>query len=284
MTIIGLGQAGCNLAEMYEDLNDSTYQVKLIDSDIEGPNCFSVPKYDDPEKCEQNFPDVSKFLEDCHSNVMMFIGGGGNISAASLKILYHLVNRKNVFVVYVRPEPMLIKNVLHEKVVFNVLQEYVRSGMFRSLILVDNLCIEEINGDVPVINHFKEINKTIFQTIYGLDVSGRRPAVVDNFTPPKDISCIHTYGVYSYEHDEEKLFYELKDIDFKCYYFFINEEQLKTDGKIFKEIKNRLKKKVVDGVKISYIIHSTASEENYCLITASSSQIQKNDRRLYESL
>ncbi len=233
------------------------------------------PKYDDPEKCEQDFPDVSNFLKDCHSNIMIFIGGGGNISAASLKVLYHLRDRKNVFVVYVRPEPMLIKNILHEKVVFNVLQEYARSGMFRSLILIDNLCIEEINGDVPVINHFKEINNTIFRTIYGLDMSGRRPAVVDNFTPPKDISCISTYGAYTLEDDNEKLFYKLENVDFKCYYFFINEEQLKTDGKIYKEIKNHLKKKTVDSIKISYIIHSTKSEQNYCIITASSSQIQK---------
>ena len=281
MTIIGLGQAGCNLAEAYEDLNDPTYQVKLIDSDIEGPNCFSVPQYNNPEECEDNFPDISDFLKDCHSSVTFFIGGGGNISAASLKILYHLRSRENVFVVYIRPEPLLVENVLHEKVVFNVLQEYARSGMFRALVLIDNLSIEEINGDVPVIDHFKEINKTIFQTMHGLSVSGMKTPIVSNFSKPKSISCITTYGAYTFEDDNEKLFYNLENIDWKCYYFFINEEQLRTDGKIYKEIKNRLKNKSVDNIKISYIIHSTKSEQNYCIMTAASSQIQKTDRRLY---
>jgi len=273
MTVIGLGQAGCNIAEMFEEHPD--YQVKLIDSDIEGPNCFSVPKYSNPEECEQNFPDISSFLKDCKNNVVLFVGGGGNISAAALKVIFPIRDKK-VHVMYIKPEALLIGETgqMHEKVVSNVLQEYARSGMLAGITLIDNLCIEEINGDVPVISHFKEINKTIFQTIYGLEEAAKFPAVIDNYSHPKSISCIKTYGTYLYQHDEEKLFYNLNNIDSKCYYFFINKEQLATDGKLFKEIKNSMKKKAVDNVKISYIIYATSSEQNYCLLTATSSQIQ----------
>lgn len=276
MTIIGLGQAGCNIAEMYEDLKNDTYQVKLIDSEIEGENCFSVPKYTNPEECEKNFPDISNFLYDCHKNILMFIGGGGNISAASLKILSCIKDR-NIHIVYIRPEPLLLGEIgnLHEKVVCNVLQEYTRSGLFKSITLIDNLSVENIAGDVPVVDYFKELNNLIFKTIYGLNKSAMMPKIVESYSPPKNISCIGTYGIYLYDQDDEKFFYNLKNVDNKCYYFFINEEQLKTDKKLFKEIKNLLKKKVVDNVKISYIIHATSSEQNYCLITATSSQIQE---------
>lgn len=276
MTIIGIGQAGCNIAEMYENLKDDIYQIKLIDSEIEGENCFSVPKYRDPEECERNFPDVSEFLYDCHRNVLVFLAGGGNISAATLKILSAIKDR-NIHIVFIRSEPLLLGDVgkLHDKVVFNVLQEYTRSGIFKSMTLIDNLCVEEITGDVPVIDHFKELNNTIFRTIYGLDKSGMMTPVIDNYSSPKDISCIGTYGVYTFEDDNEKLFYNLNNIESKCYHFFINQEQLKTDGKLFKEIKNRLKNKAVDNVKISYIIYATSSEQNYCLVTALTSQIQQ---------
>ncbi len=62
MTVIGLGEAGCNLAEKFE--GNERYKVKLIDVDIEGDNCFSLQKQNTPEQYEKTFPDISNFLSD----------------------------------------------------------------------------------------------------------------------------------------------------------------------------------------------------------------------------
>jgi hypothetical protein len=274
MTVIGLGEAGCNIAEKFE--GDSGYKVKLIDVDIEGDNCFALKKQQHPEDYEKNFPDISKFLSDCDEYILFFVGGGGDISGATLKLLNYVKDRK-IYVAYIRPDRDILGSVskLQDNLVFNVLQEYTRSGVFLGMILISNNNIETIVGDNPVVGYFDKLNTVITNSIVTLQKAAEKIAVYDNYSSPKDISCISTYGVYDLDNDIEKLFYDLEYVDDKCYYFFINKTRLETDGDLFKKIKNSMKKKAVDKTKISYIIHSTDSKEDFCYITACTSKIQK---------
>ena len=59
-----------------------------------------------------------------------------------------------------------------------------------------------------------------------------------------------------------------------CFEYPIHWAGFNIPIKIFKEIKNRMKNKVVDKVKISYIIHSIEGQENFCYMTACTSKIQ----------
>ena len=67
LTVIGLGSAGCNIAEMFE--NKPEFKVKLIDVNIEGENCFSLPKFTSPEDYENKLPDLTSFLEDTTNEI-----------------------------------------------------------------------------------------------------------------------------------------------------------------------------------------------------------------------
>lgn len=275
MTIIGLGEAGCNIAEMFEGKESEDIKVKLVDHDIEGENCFSILKQTHPEHYEQNFPDASKFLEDCDNDVLLFLAGGGDISGVALKLLNYIKN-KNIHIFYIRPDTELLGSVakMQNNLVFNVLQEYTRSGLFKSMMLIDNQSMEEIIGNTPVSEYFKKINEVIFNTLYTLIKAPETISAFDNYSPPKETSCIRTYGIYDIENDIEKMFFNLNNITDKCYYFFINKKQLETDGTIFKKIKKCLKNKAVDNLKISFIMFPTDLEQNYCYTTAASSRIQ----------
>lgn len=273
MTIIGLGSAGCNLAEMFESIDDN--HVILIDSNIEGDNCISIPILSSPEEYENKIPNMSNELSGCHQDILFIVGGSGKISGSTLKILENLKD-KNISIMYIRPDRDNISSnaILQDRITFYVLQEYARSGIFKQIYLIDNTKIDSIIGDTPVIGYYDALNNLIFSACKFITDSHNLNAIIDNSSTPRDISRICTFGIYDLENDIEKTFYEFDFIDDKCYYFVINENTLKSDGKLFKDIKEKMKQKNVNNTKISYKIYSTSNEKSFCYVLSRTRKIQ----------
>jgi|APGre2960657373_1045057.scaffolds.fasta_scaffold101952_2 hypothetical protein len=273
-TIIGLGSAGCNVAETFE--NKEEYLVKLIDHDIEGENCFSLEEQKTPEDYEKNVPDLSNFFADVTKKVILVVGGSGKISGASLHILKQIKNAE-LNVLYIRPDRELLGSIgkLQENLTFNVFQEYARSGIFKNTFLVNNEDVAQIIGDVPILQFYNKINLVIHNSLINYLKSELQNPLIDNSTPPKEISRIVTFGVYDLENDVERLFFPLDFIDDKCYNFAIKEDDLKSNGRLFKLIKDRMKQKLVGNTKVSYKIFSTNFEQNYCYVVAYSRKVQE---------
>ena len=274
MTVIGLGSAGCNIAEMFENIEGMN--VLLIDSSIEGDNCFSLPKFNSPEEYESSLPNLQNFLTSCQKKVLFILGGSGKISGATLKILEKIKDRE-ISILYIRPDKDLLANIgqMQDRLTFNVLQQYTRSGIFKKIYLVDNLTVESVIGEIPVIGYYEALNKLIFNCILFIETYEDKKAVINNTSEIKDISRISTFGIYDLENDIEKIFYNFDYIDDKCYYFVINENILKSDGKLFKQIKDKMKQKSLNDIKISYKIYSTQNEKNYCYIVQHSRKVQE---------
>jgi len=273
-TIIGLGSAGCNVAETFE--NKEEYLVKLIDHDIEGENCFSLEEQKTPEDYEKNVPDLSNFFADVTKKVILVVGGSGKISGASLQILKQIKNAE-LNVLYIRPDRELLGSIgkLQENLTFNVFQEYARSGIFKNTFLINNEDVAQIIGDVPILEFYNKINLVIHNSLINYLKSELQNPLIDNSTPPKEISRIVTFGVYDLENDVERLFFPLDFIDDKCYNFAIKEDDLKSNGRLFKLIKDRMKQKLVGNTKVSYKIFSTNFEQNYCYVIAYSRKVQE---------
>jgi hypothetical protein len=275
-TVIGLGSAGCNIAELFE-MHKGNFEVKLIDVDIEGENCFSLVKQQSPEDYEKNFPDLSNFLSDCREEVILILCGAGNISGCSLSLLRQIKDKK-INILYIRPDIELIGNIsiMQERVVFNVLQEYTRSGLFNSMTIIGNKQVENHVGDVTVVDYFKKINNYITGVFIPIKYLENTNGVFQSYSPPKDISRIMTVGSYEFEvEDTEQILYPLTEVDDKCYHFVINQETLSNDGKLFKSIREKMRKKSLDNVKVSYIIHPTSELYDYCYVTLHSRKIQE---------
>jgi len=164
---------------------------------------------------------------------------------------------------------------LQDRVAFNVLQEYTRSGVFKNIFIISMPAIENVLGDMPIVDYNKNIYKVIYNAFSGIIKFQKDDAIIDNFSQPKEISRIVTFGVYELENDVEKMFYPLDFIDDKCYYFGINENDLKTNGKLLRVIKERMREKVLDKTKISYRIHHTAYEQSFCYVAAWSRKVQE---------
>ena len=271
-TIIGLGSAGCNIASIFEKYN--VYSVYKIDVGLSGENCFDFPEQKSPEAYEANCPDMGAFLQNVSGDVLFIVAGGGQISGASLKILKQ-IKHCNISILYIKPDSKDLNNTgyLQNKLTYNVFQEYARSGIFKMIYIVSNKALEEIIGDVPIMEHDKKINEYIAGIFHYINQFSDTTPVINTYDPPKETARIATFGVYDMEEDEQDLF-ELKHLTDKCYYFAINEKTLKTDGKLLKKIKEHTSK---NDVRASYEIHATNYENCFCYYLSFSNVVQPLD-------
>ena len=137
MDIIGLGEAGCNIAECFKQYPQ--YNVYKIDVGAEGRNCFNIAKQKSPEDYEKNTPNFGGFFNDLSGEITFIMAGSGAISGMSLAILEQIKD-KSVTVLYIRPN---LRNLtgnkkLFERATFGTLQQYARSGLLCGMHVVDN--------------------------------------------------------------------------------------------------------------------------------------------------
>tara|TARA_Y100001938_G_scaffold79366_2_gene109623 strand:- start:516 stop:1382 length:867 start_codon:yes stop_codon:yes gene_type:complete len=280
-TIIGLGKAGCNIADSFSQYPQ--YKIYKIDTDLkEDKNCFNYPSFKTLEEYESNCPSLKKFFRYVKGEVL-FITSCGKISAASLRILEQLKNKCDISVLYVRPDRSLLSELkaLNDNLIFGVLQQYARSGLFKRAYLVDNIKLSEIVGDVPLREHYNSLNQLITSTIHMVNVFNHSKSEIDTFDEILDVARISTFSIVSYENNEEKVFFDLDIPRQKCYYYGMPEELLKSDGSLMKNISEQLKiLKQYDKIKVSYGIYSTNYDVPYVYGLLNSSVVQNNNFRL----
>jgi hypothetical protein len=270
-TVIGLGSAGCKIADQFSKFPQ--YDVFKIDVGIKGENSFPLNYKNTPEEYEQAVPDMTDFFKAIEGDILFIVGGGGKISGATLQILKQL-SHCNINILYIKPyaKSLTKTGFLQDRLVFNVLQEYTRSGLFAKLFIVDNVVIESLTGDVPILEYNNKLNELIVNAIHYFNVFNNTESVVENKEPPKDIYRICTLGIYDLKNNNETLFFNLQNIAYKCYYHAIPEAVLKTDGKLFKLIKEKAAEE-----HSSYQIHSTKHADIFSYFIAQTNFIQTVD-------
>jgi len=275
--IVGLGGAGCSIAKSFSKYPE--YTVRTIDCiEPSGNEHFRIKKCDSHEKYEQAVPDMSKFFSHIKNmdEVLFIIGGSGEISGAALAILQQVSHAK-LHVLYIKPDISLLSELgnLRERLVYNVLQEYARSGKFERIVLVDNPELDETIGGAPVIGYYDELNKMIASTIHMINVFDHTEPEIGTISAPLEVSRIITIGMMNIESGEEKLFFPLTNSREKSYYYAINHEELKENKELYKGITVQMKDKLEEGdTRITYGIYSTNYSSNYCYVVARSSVIQ----------
>ena len=141
MNVIGLGQAGCNIADML--FQHPQYKIYKIDAGIENDFDFAeqyeeteskkkiycIKEQKGPEEYEKNVPSMKTFFRGIKGETLFIVGGSGHISAMCLRIMEQIKDKCELSVLYIRPDTSLLsKNKsLHENATFNILQHIVRA-------------------------------------------------------------------------------------------------------------------------------------------------------------
>ena len=272
-TIIGLGNTGCNIAEKFSTYPQ--YVVYKIDAGLKRtPRTYGLKKCSTPEEYEESVANLKRFFKEVQGDILFIVSASGLISGASLTILQH-IKKCNIHVMCVHSDVELLGEVsrLQQRVVSNVFQEYARSGLFARAILIDNASLEKVIGDVPIIGFYDQLNNLLASTSHMINVFNHSESIMDNISPPHEISRISTCGFVDFGTGEEKLFFPLDNIREKVYYYAINEKKLRESNDIRKKIISQVKENSVD-TKVSYGIYSTQYDEDYVYCVAYSSTVQ----------
>jgi len=256
MLIVGLGKAGCKIAELFKKHNQ--YHVELLDIDKGIKKCPTVEGYD-----LIDYKPRKKAIKSASVGVL-FVCGSGKIAGATLRVLEGL-NHVKMTVVYLYPdlEFSSTKEKKRNRVHFHVLQEYTRSGLVEEMVLLDNKILLEYVGHGTVLNYFDNVNNHVYTLIHTLNYCANVEPDYDARQDKKDISRISTISYGKFEENEEKLFFSLDNITETSYIININEEELANDVSVLPNIKTMVKQNKDLGRETSFAIWSTEETESY---------------------
>jgi len=278
-TIIGLGSAGCGIAEKFAEYPQ--YKVLKIDStrrpfDWLNNGFVLIDKCSTPEEYEESFPSLKEELAETGDEILFIVGGGGMISGATLKILER-IKEKKINILYIQPDVELISRQakMQDRATFAILQQYARSSLFNRIFLVQNTAIESIIGDLSISEYYDKINEYIASTIHMINVFERSEPEASSFERSGDTTRISTFGIVNFDTGEEKLFFPLQFPREKLYYYAINKSRLKREKGLRRKIMHQVKTRTTDDtIDVTYGIYSTKYDSDYVYITINASFIQ----------
>ena len=274
-TIIGLGNAGCNIADQFAKYPQ--YKVYKLDVGLETTKTeFGIKEQDKIEDYEEKMPSTKAFFKHVNGEVLFIIGGGGKVSSAALTIL-HSLRKTRINLLYVRPSISLLNETQQqlERMTFGVFQNYARSGLFKRMYIVCNETIEESAGGLSIKNYYEKINEIIVSTFHMINVYTHNKTITDTFCSPPLGARISTIGFSDFEKEEDKLFFSLDKTTDVVYYCAYNKEKLETDSSLMKQIKNAILKKKEENVRATYGIYETDYDDDYIYCVSHTSVIQR---------
>ena len=156
------------------------------------------------------------------------------------------------------------------------MQEYARSGLFKSFTIFSNPKIESVVGEIPIKKYFQTLNKSIYYAVHYLNVFEHTDPLVGNLSPPSEVQKIRAIGVVSIEKLSENWYYKLQEDRDICYYLCITSEKLEKDGKLHSKVIYNLKNKPRNAFKnITYGIYESPYDTDFGFCVAHTNFIQE---------
>ena len=274
-TIIGLGNAGCNIVDKFAQF--SQYLTYKMDVGLtRTPTTFPLKQQEKFEDYEEKLPSLKTFFKEVEGEILFVVGGSGKVSSAALSILEYLKKYK-INILYIKPELSLLNHsqIQLERLVYNVLQEYTRSGIFERMYIISNEEVAQLVGSISIKNYHDKINEMIVSTIHMINVYKNNESVTNTFCDLAVGARLTTIGMSDLEKNVDNLFFSLDNVSDVVYYYAYNKEKLEMDFELMSKIKTAVSNKKEDGVRVTYGIFETNYEQDYIYCLNHSSMIQK---------
>jgi hypothetical protein len=241
MNILGIGQAGCRIAKRFDNFPQYNTFFVDVENKENHENFFKVPVETSHEKYEENY---KPFDFDLEGETTIILAGTGKISGIVLRLLQQLKDKK-LNILYIRSDLSTAseKEILRDRVVFGVLQQYARSNLLSQLYIVSNASVESALEKISIPTYWQDINNVIISTYHMLNVFENTEPILSTFSDPGVTSKIATLGVVNYKTFNEKLFYDLQKPRLKKYYFGVSEKTLNEEKDLLHKIRDYVKNK-----------------------------------------
>lgn len=254
MVLIGLGSAGIGVVQCFSD----AHKKILISENMFPSTCKKEEDYEN--KC----PKFKKELSFKEAECWFFVCGGNRCSSATLRLLETIKNKK-INIVYICPDKDLCgPSVLRRhKVVYNVLQEYTRSGLFNTMCLVSNRQALRIIGDQPLNKIYSEINNTIANAIETVEWFKTQDPVMGSMHEPGTVSRICTISMGILKKVEENMLFLLDNPTETCYIYSISKTQLESNKNLISIIRDRISSDEERGIKSSFAVYESEHKQSF---------------------
>ena len=278
--VIGLGKTGCGIAE--EFCSYPEYRIYQIGVGIPERGNLVLEECEDIAAYEEaaDATEIAGYLRSIKSGdeVLFIVGGDEPISGLSLIVLEQIKD-VSITILYVAPDSGVCSDEqkINHRIVYNILQEYTRSGVFRRMLLAHRPVVEELVGDVSIREYEKSINNFIAYVVAMVNYCDHVEPVVSNKTSPAEISRIGTVGVSSLEpEDDIQFLFDLSTATDVHHYYAIPSQDLDERKGLMKDIKMRTKRFAKEGINTSFSVYSTTFEQPIVLVTAFTKDLQTN--------
>ena len=275
-TVIGLGGVGCRVAKCFSEY--SQYNVLCIDDQKTGwRDQVLIPKHSKPEDYEQSFKNLTKTkLDKIKENVIFVLSGASMVSSIALRLLQQ-IKKKNITILCVRPESELMDSTesAQEKVIFSVLQEYTRSGLFERIYLTSNEKMDTLVEDASIKEYYPTMNRMIASVFHMMMVFNHQDAVVSNFSETNEARRVCTLGILSMESGSETRFFPFEDTMETKLYYGVSKDTLNNDKSLQRNIIKLIKDKNEELCKYSYGVYETQYDWDFCYTKYFSSKVQE---------
>lgn len=274
ISLVGLGNFCSELVNNFKSYPQ--YQIYNISTENKNENTFELPELKNAEEYEKNYPiELNSFIKDTNKEITIFVDGSESVSGIILKFLENFKDR-NINIYYVRSDLELLGNIetLQDKIAFNILQEYTRSGLFQSFVMFDKTKLEKILTNVSILEFEQKMNELLSSTAHYINVYSNIKPIVSNSIELSDVSRMQTYGLSEIGSLDIKWFFDMSNIEEIIYYFAINSNTLKKQKNLLQTIKKQAKEKQKENVKVMFNIYETNYEQNFVYCVARTKFIQ----------
>ena len=267
ISLVGIGNFCSELVDKFSQYPQ--YNTYSIDTIKNKSDTFIISQFKNSEEYEKNYSEkLNSFIKDENEEISVFLDGSEGISGLILRFLENFKNRK-INIYYIRSDLELMGNIekLQDKISFSILQEYTRSGLFQSFIAFDKINLEKMLANVSILYINDSLAELISSTSHYINVYNNIKPVLSNTIELSNLGRIQAYGLSEIGNTQVKWFFELNNIEEITYYFAINSNTLKKEKNLLQKIKNQVKEKQKENVKILFNIYETSYEQNfvYCV-------------------
>ena len=277
--IIGLGKLGCAIAE--ELTAHPEYRIYKIDTTISERGSLALGELGGMDDFESKFDSVEAevYLRSIRADdeVLLVVQGGEPITGCTLKLLSTIKDAK-INVLYVCPDRDMISETQKrdDKIAFNILQEYARSGVFEKIFLVKKPAVESLMGDVSIHEYEKNISYFISYVLAMINYFNHTDPIVSNKFHPVDWCRIVTFGVSSLEEANSPVNYlfPLESVADLHFFYGVPKDDLEKDPTLMKRIKDHVKHHQTPYTSTSFSVYSTTFDNLMVLCVATSGKIQ----------
>jgi len=254
MVLIGIGNAGSDLVSQFS----------------KGHTKIEIRKKDFPSDCrrpedyESKCPDFTNKLSFDDKECWVCLSGTSNIASSALRIL-ETIKDKIINIIYIYPDLSLCNTMQlkKHKVVFNVLQEYTRSGLLHRMYLFSNADVLEVIGDQPINKLYKNINKQISNAIETLSWLNTQTPVMGSKHEAKLVSRICTLSVGNLKKNEEKMLFSLDNIVEASYLYSVSNNQLEKNKDTLSLVKKKIESDEKQNIVSSFQIFSSEHNQSF---------------------